>query len=287
MAKKRKRKHWWKNIKFKYRLSVLNENTLDEVFTLYVSKLNGLSLLLTTLFFLFLFTALLMVYTPLRNYLPGYMSNQLRATIVDNTLMLDSLERVVERQRSYITSIQNILAGNIRVDTVSSLDSLSVFQVPELIPASQREEEFRVQFEEDERFNLTTSIAMKSDTDGLEFYCPTRGILSLSYDPDVPHYGVDVAANPNESVLATLEGTVIWSSYSTKDGYVIALQHGRGMVSIYKHCGSLLKKEGDHVAAGEAIALVGKWGTHTAGPHLHFELWYKGHPLNPERYIIF
>ncbi|MBQ8361702.1 MAG: M23 family metallopeptidase [Bacteroidaceae bacterium] len=287
MRNKKKRKPWWQNIKFKYRLTIVNENTLEEVLTLYVSKLNGLSVLFSTLTILFLLTALLMIYTPLRNYLPGYMSNQLRSTIVNNTLQADSLDEILNRHHLYIQNIQDILAGKINSDSVQSIDSLTAIRTDELMAATEREEVFRKQYEEDERYNLTASDRTNKEAAGLDFFRPTRGILSSSFDPDQRHFGVDIAANPNESVLATLEGTVIWSSYTTKTGYVIALQHNRGLISIYKHCGSLLKKEGDHVRAGEAIALVGNSGTETTGPHLHFELWSKGTALNPERYIMF
>lgn len=287
MANKRKRKPWWQNIKFKYRLTIVNENTLEEVVTLYVSKLNGLSVLFSILTILFLLTALLMVYTPLRNYLPGYMSNQLRSTIVDNALQADSLDEVLNRHHLYIQNIQDILAGKVSSDSVQSIDSLTAMRVDELMTATEREEEFRQQYEKDERYNLTAPVHSATETEGLNFYRPTRGILSSAFDADLRHFGVDIAANPNESVLATLAGTVIWSTYSTQTGYVIALQHSKGLVSIYKHCGSLLKKEGDKVKAGEAIALVGNTGVETTGPHLHFELWNKGTAMNPERYIVF
>ena len=121
MAKKRKRRHWWHNIKFKYKLTILNENTLEEVFSLYVSKLNGLSLLFTVLLLLFFFTSLLMVFTPLRNYLPGYMSNELRSAIVTNALRVDSLEQVAEQQHRYVQNIQDLLAGRVELDSVQSI----------------------------------------------------------------------------------------------------------------------------------------------------------------------
>lgn len=287
MANKKKKKHWWQNIKFKYRVSIANENTLEEVFSFRVSKLNGLSVLFVVLAVLFLFTATLMVYTPLRNYLPGYMSNQLRATIVENALQIDSLEQMAEQQRLYIANVQDIVAGRKSADSVYVIDSLSVMPLDQLMPATERENAFRQSYEEAERYNLTAPPVRSTEMEGLRFYRPTRGILSASYDAEMKHYGVDIAANPNESVLATLDGTVIWSTYSTSTGYVIAMQHSRGVVSIYKHCGSLLKSAGDVVRAGEAIALVGNTGADSSGPHLHFELWIKGQPLNPERYIVF
>lgn len=112
-------------------------------------------------------------------------------------------------------------------------------------------------------------------------------MMSSNFDPDNKHYGVDIAANPDESVLATLDGTVILSTYTAETGYVIQIQHGQDFVSVYKHCGSLLKKEGDTVKGGEAIALVGNTGEKTTGPHLHFELWNKGRAVDPSKYIVF
>ncbi|MBQ4622156.1 MAG: M23 family metallopeptidase [Bacteroidaceae bacterium] len=289
MANKKKRKHWWQNIKFKYRLTIVNENTLEEVFGLYVSKLNGLSVLFSVLALLFLLTALIMVYTPLRNYLPGYMSNQLRSTIVENALQTDSLEQLVDQHRQYVANIQDLLAGNINIDSIESIedfDSLTAMPVDQLQAATEREETFRANYEEAERYNLTAPNAIPA-TDGLKFYRPTRGILSSVFDADKKHYGVDIAANPNQSILATLDGTVIWSTYTTETGYVISIQPAKGLVSIYKHCGALLKNQGTPVKAGEAIALVGNSGSHSTGPHLHFELWHKGQALDPERYIVF
>jgi lipoprotein NlpD len=119
------------------------------------------------------------------------------------------------------------------------------------------------------------------------FFCPTRGMISQSFDLDAKHYGVDIAANPDTSILATLEGTVVLSVYTAQTGYLICIQHNQGFVSVYKHCGYLLKKEGEKVKAGEAIALVGKGNRSNISPHLHFELWYKGKAMNPENYIVF
>ena len=112
-------------------------------------------------------------------------------------------------------------------------------------------------------------------------------MISDHFDAEKEHFGTDIAANPNESVLATLDGTVILSTYTAETGYLIEVQHNQDFVSVYKHCGSLLKREGDTVKGGEAIALVGNSGTLTTGPHLHFELWHRGRPVNPEKYIVF
>ena len=140
--------------------------------------------------------------------------------------------------------------------------------------------------EETEKYNLT-SITARPDIEVLIFYRPTRGMITDKFDADRKHYGTDIAANPGESVLATLDGTVILSTYTAETGYVIEVQHNQDFISVYKHCSSLLKREGDTVQAGEAIALVGNSGQLTTGPHLHFELWHKGRAVNPEQYIVF
>ncbi len=284
-TKRKKRKHWWRNVRFKYRLTLTNENTLEDVVTLHVSKLNGLSWLVLVLGVLFVIASLIVAYTPLRNYLPGYMNSEIRAQVVDNALRVDSLQQLVERQNLYIMNIQDIFRGDVKADTVPSIDSLTTLRQDSLMARTKREEEFRKQYEEQEKYNLTSLTAISAD--GLNFHCPTRGIVSSSFNADQRHYGTDIAANPGESVLATLDGTVILSTYTAETGYVIQVQHRQDFVSVYKHCGSLLKKEGDTVKGGEAIALVGDTGRLTTGPHLHFELWHRGRALNPEIYIVF
>lgn len=284
--KKKRNKAFWNNIKFKYKLTIINENTLEEVVGLRVSKLNGISVLLSVLTVLFLTAALIISLTPLRNYLPGYMNSEVRAQVVENALRVDSLQQMVDRQQLYIMNIQDIFQGKIKADTIHSIDSLTNIREDSLMERTQRENDFRKQYEETEKYNLT-SITARPDADGLIFYRPTNGMISAGFNAEMKHFGTDIAANAGESVLATLDGTVILSTYTAETGYLIEIQHSQDFVSVYKHCGSLLKQEGDAVKGGEAIALVGNTGQLTTGPHLHFELWHKGRAINPELYIVF
>ena len=283
---KNKRKAFWKNFKFKYKLTITNENTLEEIVGIHVSKLNGVSVLLSAVTVIFLIASLIIVFTPLRNYLPGYMNTEIREQVVNNALRADSLQWLLERQRMYIMNIQDIISGNIKVDSVHTIDSLTETRTEELMERTQAEEEFRKQYEETERYNLTTIDNAQAIT-GLIFFRPTRGMVSSGFDANQKHFGIDIAASPNESVLATLDGTVILATYTADTGYVIQVQHSQNLISVYKHCGSLLKKVGDSVKAGEAIALVGNTGEKTTGPHLHFEIWNKGRALDPSKYIVF
>ena len=283
---KNKRKAFWKNFKFKYKLTITNENTLEEIVGIHVSKLNGVSVLLSAVTVIFLIASLIIVFTPLRNYLPGYMNTEVREQVVTNALRADSLLRILEHQRMYVMNIQDIISGNIKADSVHSMDSLTVVRSEELMERTQAEDEFRKQYEETERYNLTTIDNAPAVT-GLIFFRPTRGMISSGFDANQKHYGIDIAASPNESVLSTLDGTVILATYTADTGYVIQVQHNQNLVSVYKHCSSLLKKVGDTVKAGEAIALVGNTGEKTTGPHLHFEIWNKGRALDPAKYIVF
>ncbi|WP_300698625.1 M23 family metallopeptidase [uncultured Bacteroides sp.] len=286
MVKKKRHLAFWSNIKFKYKLTIINENTLEEIVGIRVSKLNGISVLLSVLTVLFLIASAIIAFTPLRNYLPGYMNSDVRAQVVENALRVDSLQQLVDRQNMYIMNIQDIFRGTVRIDTVHSIDSLTTVREDSLMERTQREIDFRKQYEETEKYNLT-SITSRPDIEGMIFYRPTRGMITDRFNADKRHYGTDIAANPGESVLATLDGTVILSTYTAETGYVIEVQHNQDFISVYKHCGSLLKQEGDIVQAGEAIALVGNSGQLTTGPHLHFELWHKRRAVNPEKYIVF
>ena len=283
---KNKRKAFWKNFKFKYKLTITNEDTLEEIVGIHVSKLNGVSVLLSAVTVIFLITAVIIAFTPLKNYLPGYMNKEVREQVVTNALRADSLQWLMERQRMYIMNIQDIVSGSVKADSVHSIDSLTIVRSEELMERTQAEDEFRKLYEESERYNLTSLDNAQAIT-GLMFVRPTRGMLTSMFDANKKHFGIDVAASPNESVLATLDGTVVLATYTADTGYLIQVQHAQNLVSVYKHCGILLKQVGDVVKAGEAIALVGNTGEKTTGPHLHFEIWNRGRALDPTKYIVF
>lgn len=283
---RRGRKAFWHNIKFKYKLTIINENTLEEVVGIHVSKLNGLSVLLSACTVIFLIAAAIIAFTPLRNYLPGYMNSEVRSQIVANALRADSLQAALERQSRYVMNIQDILSGQVKADTVQSIDSLTNLRAEKLMERSKEEEEFRKQYEEKERYNLTAVTDVR-DAAGLIFYRPLRGVMSAGFNPEKRHFGIDLTASPNESILAALDGTVIMAAYTAEWGYVIQIQHPQNFISVYKHCGSLMKREGEQVKGGEVIALVGKSTEDGNQPHLHFELWHRGNPTNPEIYVVF
>ncbi len=278
---------FWKRIRFKYKLSFINENTLEEVWSFRLSQLSVFISLGVFAFSLVAFTAFIIIMTPIRNYLPGYLDVEVRKEIVQNALRADSLERMIEIQNLYLKNVTGIISGTIELDSIREIDSLARVDADFEIPRSPEEEEYVKNFEQEEKYNLTVLNTNPLPMDGLFFYKPVNGVISSHYQVDIHHFGVDIAAASKESVLATLDGTVMYAGYDPNQGNVIQLQHKNGFVSVYKHNELLLKEPGEQVVAGEAIALVGNTGKLSTGPHLHFELWYNGKPVNPEDFIVF
>lgn len=278
---------FWKRIRFKYKLSFINENTLEEVWSFRLSQLSVFISLGVFAFSLVAFTAFIIIMTPIRNYLPGYLDVEVRKEIVQNALRADSLERMIEIQNLYLKNVTGIISGTIELDSIREIDSLARVDADFEIPRSPEEEEYVKNFEQEEKYNLTVLNTNPLPMDGLFFYKPVNGVISSHYQADIHHFGVDIAAASKESVLATLDGTVMYAGYDPNQGNVIQLQHKNGIVSVYKHNELLLKEPGEQVVAGEAIALVGNTGKLSTGPHLHFELWYNGKPVNPEDFIVF
>ncbi len=278
---------FWKRIRFKYKLSFINENTLEEVWTFRLSQLSAVVSLGVFAFSLVAFTAIIIIMTPIRNYLPGYLDVEVRNEIMDNALRADSLERMIEIQNLYLKNVTGIISGNIELDSIREIDSLARVDADFEIPRSKEELEYVKTFEDEEKYNLAVLNTKPVTVEGVFFYKPVDGIISSRFQDSIKHFGVDIAAAPKASVLATLDGTVVFAGYDSNQGNVIQLQHKNGLVSVYKHNDLLLKEQGERVVAGEAIALLGNTGELSTGPHLHFELWYNGQPVNPEDYIVF
>ncbi|MDH6533962.1 M23 family peptidase [Parabacteroides sp. 52] len=291
MAEKKKkkgnRKSFWHRIRFKYKLSFFNEGTLEEVWSFRISQLSALLVLFIFAFLLIVITSLFIIMTPVRNYLPGYLDVEVRKEIVQNALRADSLERMIAIQSLYLDNIAGILTGTTPIDSIREIDSLAHVHANYVILRTAREEDFIKNFEEEEKYNLNSLSSNTAPADGVFFFKPINGIVSAAFEPEKHHYGIDLVSAPNESVLATLDGTVIFTGYDPNFGNVIQLQHKNGFLSVYKHNELLLKEIGDTVVAGEAIALVGNTGKLSTGPHLHFELWFRGLPVNPTEYIAF
>lgn len=285
MAKEKVR--LWDRLKYKYKLSVINETSYEEVFNFRLSQLHVLTALSVLAVILVVLTILLIAFTDLREFIPGYPDGNMRQMIAQNALRVDSLENELLKRDRFFKSIRLVLNGGdttslerSREDTARYRNDTIRFQI------SEQENEFRAAIEERERFNL--SLGMKEQNhDYYHFFPPVGGIVTQSFDEKKRHYGTDIVAKANAKVAAVLDGVVIFTDWTVKTGYVIQVQHTNDLISVYKHNSILLKKQGDYVRAGEVLGVVGNTGEESSGPHLHFELWRAGNPLNPENFIKF
>jgi lipoprotein NlpD len=286
MNRKKQSKTFWNRIRFKYKLSFFNESTLEEVWNLRLSQLTGFITLFIFTLFLIILTSIIIIKTPIRNYLPGYLDVEVRKEILQNALRADSLEDKLTVQSRYLDNLLNILTGNIQPDMVSLDDSAEYIKADYNIAKGKAEENYVKRFEEEEKYNLTALNPNPTHTKFF-FHKPLNGIISSAFNVEKSHFGIDLTAAPKENVLATLDGTVIYTGFDPMYGNVITIQHRNDFISMYKHNNIILKGTGDHVVAGEAIAIIGNTGKLSTGIHLHFELWHRGIPVNPEEYIAF
>lgn len=280
------KKKFIQRLRFKYRVSVLNENTLEEAFHLRLSRLSVF--LFTGIFALvsFLVLSLLIFFTPIKHFLPGFADSSIRTELITETMRVDSLTQTLALQQKQMKVIKDILAGNIALDTVDT-DSLEIKNWEHLsLGKSKDEQAFVDEFEQEEKYNLG-SIALPKEEVVEVFVKPVKGVITQPFDPKMNQYGVELATSPNEAVLAVLKGTVVLVDYSLKFGYIIGIQHDNGFFSVYKNNERVLKQVGQEVRVGEVIGIVGASGKQITDSYLHFELWQKGKPVNPADYIIF
>lgn len=292
MAKEKEKKTNLRNrLRVKYRLVVMNEETFKERASLLLTPLNVIVFGGSLAIFLIVLVTYIIAFTPLREYIPGYADTNLRLQVYENTLRTDSLERELAMKDLYLKNINMIIAGETPEQEAHEPDTSKDYASIEF-KQSEQDSLLRAMVEKEERFNIqnisfTTTQSMETNIRDLFFFAPIKGDITAGFDTKEKHYAVDVVAKENEPIKACLDGTVIFSSWTYDSGHVIAVQHSSNLTSFYKHCSVLLKKTGESIKAGEVLAVVGNSGELTTGPHLHFELWFNGRPVNPEDYIVF
>ena len=286
MAKNDKNKRNWRD---KYRFSIYNDTTFEEVWRVRLTQYNAFLLITFLVLFIIGATTSLIAFTNVREFIPGYPDVTMRRNILMNAIRLDSLERELELRDKYFYNLNAIISGKPPLDIIAQRDTTKEYNSIKFT-SSPEDIVLRNQIEKDEQYNLTLGPRTNETTSlaSLHFFPPVKGIVSGKYDLRTRHFGTDIVTKPKSLVLAALDGTVIFTGWTMETGYVIEIQHNNNLVSVYKHNGSLLKEAGDLVRAGEAISVVGDSGElYTSGPHLHFEIWYKGSPLDPEKHIMF
>ncbi len=271
---------FWQRLLAKYRLSILNENTLNEVGHIHLSRF-GMFMSVVGMFLLsFALFALIIWFTPLKNYLPGYNEN-VRQELITATERIDSLTNTVAIQTHYISAIRDIVSGEVKTDTVTTLDSMAIIQREALLEEKSRiTEEFMAEYEAKEKDYLTLFEAV-STTPVYTLMRPASGVIEQHFAPQNGVRGITIRTPKNEAITSVLAGTVVNCVADLNGDYTIIVQHTGDYLSLYQHAKRVLHTVGNAVQAGEVLAI-----SHDEEP-LYFELWQKGQPVNPEEVIAF
>lgn len=270
----------------RFHILLVNEKTLEKR-KLFSSSSVNLAASSLFAFLLLLSTSFILIYiTPLKEYFRGYTSIELRENAVENSMKLDSLESLYISQSKYIKSLKDLLSGNISFEDLDQItentesNSLEL----EIIKTNLDDSLLRALVDEEDKYN---AFDLEGERFTTVLFPPVKGGLSSGFDYESKHYGVDIAMPENSPVHSISEGIVVFAEWTSETGFVIILEHLNGLTSIYKHNSSIIKTQGDRIETGEIIAFTGNTGSLTTGPHLHFELWYRGEPVDPESYIEF
>lgn len=288
MAKKvKKRKEIKQKLLHKYRLVILNESTFEEKISFKLSRMNVF--VTGSLFIIGLigFTILLIAFTPLREYIPGYSSTKLKRQATELTYRTDSLVATLNYTNRYLENIRKVLRGDIENNEINRDSLFDQYKLdPSTIDLTPIKEDslLRAQVALEDKYNL---FERNINNPGQVLFSPLSGTVSQEFNAENKHFAVDVVAPMDSPIKAVANGTVIFAEWTAETGYVIILEHMDGLLSVYKHNGSLNKGQGDVVRSGEVIASVGNTGELTTGPHLHFELWSNGSPIDPLNFIDF
>jgi murein DD-endopeptidase MepM/ murein hydrolase activator NlpD len=287
MAKKEQRRGKWRD---KFRFAIFNDTSYEEVWRIRLSRSNAL--LAAAMLFLMIIgiNTSLIAFTNLREFIPGYPDVAMRRNILMNAILLDSLERELDIRDKYFRDLNDVISGRQPISQVARRDSTRDYSNI-VFKRSAEDSILRSRVEQEEKYSLasgTTTTARGTSLANIHFFPPVKGIVSSNFDLRTRHYATDIVTQPKAVVSSTLDGTVIMTGWTMETGFVMMIQHSNNIVSVYKHNARLLKEMGDRVWAGEAISIVGDSGElYTSGPHLHFELWHDGEPLDPAQYIFF
>ncbi|MGB0861502.1 MAG: M23 family metallopeptidase [Saprospiraceae bacterium] len=285
---------WLEGLKNTYRLVVMNDDTFEEVGSYRLTRLNVYIMVSSIFVVLVVLVTMIIAFTSLKEYIPGYGDVNLKGKSKQLEEQVYEVEKELLAREAYIKTIQKVLTGgvdttNYAAEASSEMDyDTAEFNVEPIAEDYQ----LRTEMEREAMQSLDNSNFVTPQVDNsleqLYFTTPVRGaIVSDEFQPDQDHFGVDLLGSTGSTIYATLGGVIIMSDYTFETGYVIGIQHSNNIISFYKHNSKLLKKVGDKVQAGQAIAIIGNTGELSEGPHLHFEVWHNSKPINPREFLVF
>lgn len=282
--------YFLRNLREKHRLSLRNQHNSSEVWYMHISPVNVVSGFLALVLVLFIIILTTVAYTPILDLIPGYPGNKSRELLTQNIMRLDSMERELVNLQIYSENVALIMEGKTPImrNVQQSGDSIKSTK-PEIVTPNSEDSILRAQIEGDGIYRLNDPVSVRKNMrSNMELITPVKGIISAHFNPKRNQYGVNIATATSQQVMAVEAGTIVLSTWSPEDGYVIQIQHPNNLISIYKHNAQALKPTGSRVKSGEVIGYTGEGLSGEAGKEMfRFELWHNGSPVDPEGYIVF
>jgi len=270
----------------RYRLVILNDDTFEEKISFNLTRLNVFVLVGFSIIALTALTTVLIAFTPLREYIPGYSSTKLKNKAHLLSKKADSLANVLRTNKKQLNSIRKVLIGDVfPVDRVQGTkNKVSNDDVFVSVPVSAADSLLRKEVAREDKYNLQGSDYKKEN---FVLFPPVKGSISEKFSQEKKHFAVDIIVAEGTAVKSVADGRVVFAEWTAETGYVVIIEHANSLLSVYKHNSSINKSQGDYVKSGEVISFSGATGELTTGPHLHFELWSEGYALDPTNFIAF
>lgn len=287
MPKERKRDKLKKLFQNPYRIVIFNDLNLHIIKQIRFSARTFVMTFIFAVISIIVGVTVLIAFTPLREYIPGYPTGKMRQMLIRNVLIVDSLDLEIQRRDRYFKDFRAMLSGETPSDTAVKRGAVPR---PDQVQFKKYDHDslFKDEIAQEQiNLGINSGSVARGGVAGLLFFPPLSGMVTGKHDVSNGHFGVDIVGKLNSRISAALDGTVIFAGWTIDTGYVIYLQHEQNLITVYRHNAELLKIQGDKVRAGEAIAIMGNSGKETTGPHLHFEMWLNGVSINPEEYIKF
>lgn len=284
--------NWKEKLATTYRLVIINDDSFEEVNTTKLTLANLYTIASSIFVALAFIVFLVIIFTPLKQFIPGYGDFDAQEKAAELEQKIEGLENQVASYKAWANGIRDIMVGNVDTTGETGQQEMPISVVDRTLNVDKVPEDEYLRAVIDEELNgpppTVVNLGVKNKPlEQLFFTPPVSGTMTFSFSPDERHYGVDIAAPKNTPVKSVMSGFVISSDWTLETGNTICIQHSDNLVSFYKHNSVLLKKVGEVVKAGEAIAIIGNTGDHSTGPHLHFELWHQGKPIDPWDYVNF
>tara|TARA_B100000989_G_scaffold297310_1_gene282757 strand:+ start:895 stop:1722 length:828 start_codon:yes stop_codon:yes gene_type:complete len=268
-----------------FRLAIINDNSLEEVFNLKFSKTGLLWLASAVLLATSVVFVILLGYTPLRNLIPGKSKASVQNELILMVQKADSLEKSLGNYSLYTKNLKKVLSDSISLDSVQDLFKYDFIVKDFDFKPSLEDSVLRIEVEAEESISLNSNLEEKKLNSF--FIKPVDGLIIEVFNKKIGHFGIDIVSKKGAFISSVDDGVVLFSSWTHEFGYVLIVKHQNSFTSFYKHNSEVFKSKGDYVKSGETIAVIGNSGKYSTGTHLHFELWKGASPVNPVNYILF